>query len=120
MPDSRDSEPNLERHMRLTTKIMAASAAFVLATATMAPQTHAAPLPTAAVVASVHAVPLAATTVVVAALQDAKIEITTNDRSSRGAWYTQPVWIAIGIIALVLIIALIAMAGRRGNTTVVK
>jgi hypothetical protein len=53
-----------------------------------------------------------------ALMQDAKIEIKTTD--SHGAWYTQPVWIAIGIIALVLILALIAMAGRRNNTTVVK
>lgn len=55
---------------------------------------------------------------VFALVQDAKIEIKTTD--SHGTWYTQPVWIAIGIIALVLIIALIAMAGRRDNTTVVK
>jgi hypothetical protein len=53
-----------------------------------------------------------------AALQDAKIEVKTTE--SHGTWYTQPVWIAIGIIALVLIIALISMAGRRDNTTVVK
>jgi len=104
--------------MQFTTKLMAAGAALILATATTAPQTHAAPLPSAAIVVSAHAAPLAATTVV-APVQDAKIEITTNDHTSR-AWYTQPVWIAIGIIALVLIIALIAMAGRRGNTTVVK
>jgi hypothetical protein len=51
-------------------------------------------------------------------VQDAKIEIKTTE--SHGAWYTQPVWIAIGIIALVLVLALIAMAGRRNNTTVVK
>jgi hypothetical protein len=50
--------------------------------------------------------------------QDAKIEIKTTE--SHGAWYTQPVWIAIGVIALVLILALIALAGRRNNTTVVK
>ena len=38
-----------------------------------------------------------------AALQEvAKIEIKTTD--SHGAWYTQPVWIAIGIIALVVAI----------------
>ena len=59
-----------------------------------------------------------ATAPVFALVQDAKIEIKTTD--SHGAWYTQPVWIAIGIIALVLIIALIAMAGRRDSTTVVK
>ena len=58
-------------------------------------------------------------TPVFAALQNAKIEVKTSD-GSHGAWYTQPVWIAIGVIALVLIIALIAMAGRRDNTTVVK
>jgi hypothetical protein len=106
--------------MQVSTKILAAGAALILATATTAPQTHAAPLPMAAIVVSAHVVPLTATTAVVAAVQDAKIEVTTTDRSSRGAWYTQPVWIAIGIIALVLIIALIAMAGRRGDTTVVK
>lgn len=38
---------------------------------------------------------------------------------SDGAWYASPVWIAIGVIALVIIIALIAMSGR-GSTTVVK
>lgn len=54
----------------------------------------------------------------VALVQDAKIEIQTNDR--HGAWYTQPVWIAIGIVALVLIILLITMAGRGRDTTVVK
>lgn len=53
-----------------------------------------------------------------ALVQDAKIEVKTSD--SHGTWYTQPVWIAIGVIALVLIIVLISMAGRRNNTTVVK
>jgi len=48
----------------------------------------------------------------------AKIEVTTRD--SHGAWYTQPVWIGIGIIALVLIIVLISLAGRRDRTTIVK
>ncbi len=47
-----------------------------------------------------------------------KVDIKTTE--SHSEWYTQPVWIAIGIIALVLIIALIAMAGRRNTTTVVK
>ena len=54
-----------------------------------------------------------------ALIQDAKIEVKTSD--SHGTWYTQPVWIAIGVIALILIIVLISMAGRgRSNTTVVK
>jgi hypothetical protein len=68
--------------------------------------------------ATASALALTTATRAYALVQDAKIEIKTTD--SHGAWYTQPVWIAIGIIALVLIIALIAMAGRRGNTTVVK
>jgi hypothetical protein len=55
-----------------------------------------------------------------AVVQDIKVDVDTD--RGRGAWYTQPVWIAIGIIALVLIILLIMAAGRRGgsNTTVVK
>ena len=62
---------------------------------------------------------LTASQTVIAAAQQAKIEVHTSDSS--GAWYTQPVWIAIGIIAVVLIIVLISMAGRgRSNTTVVK
>jgi hypothetical protein len=105
--------------MRFTTKLLAASAAVVLATGTLTPRAQAAPLPTAAIVVSAPVVQLTATAAVVAPVQDAKIEVTTNDRRG-GAWYTQLVWIAIGIIALVLIIALIAMAGRRGDTTVVK
>ena len=78
--------------MRLMTKLMATVTALVLTTAIRAS----------------------------ALVQDAgaKIEIKTTD--SHGAWYTQPVWIAIGIIALVMVLVLIAMAGRRNNTTVVK
>jgi cell division protein FtsW (lipid II flippase) len=76
--------------MRRIAKLMATASALVLTTATRA----------------------------VALVQSATIEVKTTD--SHGAWYTQPVWIAIGIIALVLVIALIAMAGRRNNTTVVK
>jgi len=76
--------------MRLIAKLMATVSALVLTTATRA----------------------------YALVQDAKIEIKTTE--SHGAWYTQPVWIAVGVIALVLILALIALAGRRNNTTVVK
>lgn len=42
------------------------------------------------------------------------------DTEEGGAWYTNPVWMAIGAIALVLIIALAVMAGRGGGTTVVR
>jgi hypothetical protein len=103
--------------MRFTTKIMTAGAALVLATAPIAPRAHAAPVATTAAVAALHAVPTA-TTLAVSTVQDAKIDVNINENKG-GAWYTNPVWIAIGIIALVLIIALITMAGRR-DTTVVK
>jgi hypothetical protein len=99
--------------MRFTTKIMTAGAALVLATAPVAPRAQATTMPV-----SVHAVPFTASVAVVGTIQDAKVDISVND--NKGAWYTNPVWIAIGIIALVLIIALIAMAGRGRDTTVVK
>lgn len=44
--------------------------------------------------------------------------ITTDDGGD--AWYTHPVWIAVGVIALVLILVLISLAGRRDRTTIDK
>jgi len=105
--------------MRFTTKILTAGAALVLATAPVAPSAQAAPLPTTAAIASLHAAPITTAAVVVSAVQDAKIDVNINENKG-GAWYTNPVWIAIGVIALVLIIALIAMASRGRDTTVVK
>jgi hypothetical protein len=55
---------------------------------------------------------LAAATSAAALVQDAGAKI--------GAWYTQPVWTAIGVIVLVLVIVLISMAERRTNKTGVK
>jgi hypothetical protein len=50
-----------------------------------------------------------------------KIDVNINTHSSGGAaWWTNPIWIAIGVIALVLLIVLIAMAVRGGGTTVIK
>lgn len=104
--------------MRLTTKMMTLAAALVLATATAAPPAPA--TTTNSVVASVTAV--AFTPVTYGTLnvrtQDAKVEVDVDDDG--GAWYTNPVWIAIGIVALVLIVLLITAAGRRDSTTVVK
>jgi cell division protein FtsW (lipid II flippase) len=69
--------------------------------------------------ATVSALMVVTATRAAALVQDAKIEVNTH--TSHGAWYTQPVWIAIGVIALILIVVLISMAGRgRDNTTVVK
>jgi hypothetical protein len=105
--------------MRLTTKLTAAAAVFVLATATAAPQAAATPsMPTVSALRTI-AVPTT-THAVLAVMQDAKIDIKVSDDTHSGAWYTQPVWIVIGIVALVLIILLIVSAGRRDTTTVVK
>src|SRR5262245_14972996 len=47
------------------------------------------------------------------------VDIDVN-QSGSGRWYANPVWIAIGALALIVLIALIIMAGRGGGTTVVK
>lgn len=46
---------------------------------------------------------------------DVQIEI-----SDRGGWWADPVWVAIGVIALVLVVVVVAMAARGGGTTVIK
>ena len=55
---------------------------------------------------------------VLTAAQETKIDVTTHD--PQGAWYTQPIWIAIGIIVLVLLIVLISVLERRDRTNSVK
>src|SRR5262245_34937871 len=47
------------------------------------------------------------------------VDINVN-RGGSGQWYANPVWIAIGALAVIVLIALIVMAGRGGGTTVVK
>ena len=94
---------HLETRMRFTTKIMTVAAAVALATS------------------PIDRAPMLARATIATTLQDSqgvKIDVNTTERHSE--WYTHPVWIAIGVIAFVLIIALIAMAGRRNTTTVVK
>jgi hypothetical protein len=49
---------------------------------------------------------------------DVNIDIDADKGSA--VWYTSPVWIAIGVVALLAIIALIILATRGGGTTVVK
>lgn len=104
--------------MRFATKLATIAAALTLASATAARPAPAAPAPAAAVLSTVTAPSFAPAMHAVVLVQDAKIEVNVDDKG--GAWYTQPVWIAIGIIALVLIILLIVAAGRRDSTTVVK
>ena len=49
-----------------------------------------------------------------------KLDIDINTHSGGGAWWASPIWIAIGAIALVLLILNIVMAARGGGTTVIK
>jgi len=50
-------------------------------------------------------------------------QINVEVKSGGRAWYASPVWVAIGVIALVLVVMLVAMAARGGGgggTTVVR
>ena len=49
-----------------------------------------------------------------------RLEVDIDTDEGGGAWYTSPIWIAIGVIALVLLILLIVMATRGGGTTIVR
>jgi len=47
-------------------------------------------------------------------------QINVEVNRGGGRWYASPVWIAIGIVALVVLVLLIVMASRGGGTTVVR
>jgi hypothetical protein len=50
-----------------------------------------------------------------------KLDVDINvNHGGGGRWYASPVWIAIGALAVIIIIALIVMAGRGGGTTIVR
>jgi hypothetical protein len=50
-----------------------------------------------------------------------KVDVNINTHSGGGgAWWANPIWIAIGVIALVLLVVIIAMAARGSGTTVIK
>jgi hypothetical protein len=54
--------------------------------------------------------------------KDLNIDINVN-RAGGGAWYRSPVWIAIAVIAGVLVLLLLVLAvrgGGGGTTTVVR
>lgn len=46
------------------------------------------------------------------------IDIDANDAGA--AWWSNPLWIGIGVVALVLLVVIIALAVRGGGTTVIK
>jgi hypothetical protein len=79
------------------------------------------------IIAGSATVPLAATTDggYALALDDqqqpsGRLEVDIDTDRGGGAWYTSPLWIAIGVIALVLLILLIVVASRGGGTTVIR
>lgn len=48
---------------------------------------------------------------------DIDITVTETD----GAWWANPVWIGVGIVALILLIVIVALATRGGGgTTIIK
>jgi hypothetical protein len=54
------------------------------------------------------------------AQQPGQYAIDIDVDSADAAWWTNPLWIAIGVVALVLLIVIIALAVRGGGTTVIK
>ncbi len=50
-----------------------------------------------------------------------KLDVNVNvGHNNGGVWWQSPMWMAIGGIALVLLIVIVAMIARGGGTTVVK
>ena len=50
-------------------------------------------------------------------VKDINVDINVNHGH---AWYRSPVWIAIGVISVVLLVVIVAMISRGGGTTIVK
>jgi hypothetical protein len=51
---------------------------------------------------------------------DPKIDIAAGDHAARVAWYRSPVWIAIGFLAAIVILLLVVLIGRGGQTTIIR
>jgi hypothetical protein len=75
-------------------------------------------------VASVSAAQDQPTGVVAQSEPSGKLDVDINVNKGGGGsgrWYANPMWIAIGGLALIVLVALIFMAGRgSGGTTVVR
>ena len=68
---------------------------------------------------SIGALAPTVTAVVVAQQPTLDVDVDINKGSDR-AWYASPVWVAIGGLAVMLLIVLLVVAFRGGGTTVVK
>ena len=53
-------------------------------------------------------------------IPDKKIEVSVGNRDGGVAWYRNPVWIAIGVLAVIVLLLIVVLATRGGGTTVVK
>jgi hypothetical protein len=54
------------------------------------------------------------------AQQPGQYSIDIDVDAADAAWWTNPLWIGIGVVALVLLVVIIALAVRGGGTTVIK
>jgi hypothetical protein len=79
------------------------------------------PAPAAALdISSIAVAATASGAVMTADLQpDLKVDINV-DRGGGGRWYANPVWMAIGGLAVLVLLVLFVMAIRGGGTTIVK
>jgi hypothetical protein len=48
------------------------------------------------------------------------VDVNVGHSGGSGTWWNNPMWIAIGAIAIVLLIVIVAMAARGSGTTVIK
>jgi len=85
--------------MRRTTLMLASVLAFAATPAVATTLPEPAPVTTSAVA------------------QDAKLEVDIDTDDDK--WYLSPMWLAIGGLALLVIIMIAVMAGRGKNTTTV-
>ena len=70
--------------------------------------------------ASLGLVLLTSTTGLAMILQDPAIKVDVSTTDGHSTWYTSPVWLAIGGLALLLIIVAIFASRRKSTTTVVR
>jgi hypothetical protein len=63
---------------------------------------------------------LTAATATVLTQPDLPAQVDVDIDTDGGAWYASPVWLAIGGLAVLIVIVLLVLATRSGGTTVVK
>ncbi|MGH7696140.1 MAG: hypothetical protein ACRENH_14235 [Gemmatimonadaceae bacterium] len=105
------------------TKILTLATAVLFASATAG---SAAPSSSAGV--TVSAMTIAPSSLMLSVTQDpqppkAEVKIDIRDERGTTVWYTDPLWLALGAIALLIVIVLAVMAARGGGdhgTTVVR